>query len=102
MLTGHPLPPYGAPPIPSVRGLWCLVFAVLFLLISCSDSGEPSHLYVVCRCRPGVADCQDSLTWIASTSTERCGKGATLEVICTGAGCPSIPGHRTAPDGGTP
>lgn len=77
------------------------VMAVLMLAVLSGCSGCPeapeTKIYAACRCRPGAADCKDSMAYVGQGAmTERCEKGAALEVVCVGGGCPGLPSR----DGG--
>lgn len=72
---------------------WVLMLAVLS---GCPESPD-AKIYAACRCRSGAADCTDSMSYVnPGAMTERCQKGAVLEVVCVGSLCPGLPGR----DGG--
>lgn len=54
--------------------------AVLFLALAACAQPE-TKVYATCRCRPDVVGCVDSVTQLVGNSTERCARGATLEVV---------------------
>lgn len=67
-----------------------LLLCLLAALPGCPVEPEATRLYLLCRCRPGAADCTDSASFIAVTVTEKCPKGAAGEIVCTGANCPTV------------